>query len=247
VPRIARRVTPGGLPCQPNPRSRPRRRRVPGSEAPSLLEPTTPRTPPAPKRDQRAPVPLSATGNDVAAPASFDSQTGIYLTTAQGVRLRESDHSLRVGSRGPTVLNDHHLREKVMHFDHERFPSGSCMPGGCGSRRVQFLWHGRRSDVCRVSRRGRPDPGVRAVLHRAGFARIGGHGARHPWVRDKVLYAGGKLRSGREQHAGVLQPSPPDGLFSPMSPRPRSTSSCWTRSCYPPDCARTLTRARLVP
>ncbi len=95
---------------------------VPGSEAPSATEPTKPRTPPPPKPDQRAPSPVSATGNDASAPATFDAQTGTYLTTAQGVPLRETDHSLRVGPRGPTLLNDHHLREKVMHFDHERIP-----------------------------------------------------------------------------------------------------------------------------
>ncbi len=95
---------------------------VPGSEAPSPIEPTTPRTPPEPKADQRAPAAVSATGNDTGAPPAVNSQRGTYLTTATGVPLRETDHSLRVGPRGPTLLRDHHLREKVMHFDHERIP-----------------------------------------------------------------------------------------------------------------------------
>ncbi|HEY2834208.1 MAG TPA: catalase [Sporichthyaceae bacterium] len=95
---------------------------VPGSEAPTFAEPTDPRPPPAPKPDQRAPLPVSATGNPADLPPTWDSQQGEYLTTAQGVRLRETDHSLRVGPRGPTLLNDVHLREKVMHFDHERIP-----------------------------------------------------------------------------------------------------------------------------
>src|SRR4051794_4293437 len=95
---------------------------VPGSEAPQLREPTTPRMPPPPKPDQRAPKPVSATGNEAPLPEIFNSQQAEYLTTATGVRLRETDHSLRVGPRGPTLLKDHHLREKVMHFDHERIP-----------------------------------------------------------------------------------------------------------------------------
>ncbi|HUR75931.1 MAG TPA: catalase [Sporichthya sp.] len=100
---------------------------VPGSEAPTFAEPTEPRTPPAPKPDQRAPRPVSATGNspeDFGAelPPTWDSQQETYLTTGQGVRIRETDHSLRAGPRGPTLLNDNHLREKVMHFDHERIP-----------------------------------------------------------------------------------------------------------------------------
>ncbi len=95
---------------------------VPGSEAPTFAEPTDPRPPPAPKPDQRAPRPVSATGNEAPLPPTWDSQQETYLTTAQGVRIRETDHSLRAGPRGPTLLNDNHLREKVMHFDHERIP-----------------------------------------------------------------------------------------------------------------------------
>ncbi|MEV6286132.1 catalase [Kribbella sp. NPDC051770] len=50
------------------------------------------------------------------------AQSGNYLTTAQGVRLPDTDHSLKAGSRGPTLLEDFHLREKITHFDHERIP-----------------------------------------------------------------------------------------------------------------------------
>ncbi|MDQ2849041.1 MAG: catalase [Actinomycetota bacterium] len=50
------------------------------------------------------------------------AQSGSYLTTAQGLRLPDTDHSLKVGERGPTLLEDFHLREKITHFDHERIP-----------------------------------------------------------------------------------------------------------------------------
>jgi catalase len=50
------------------------------------------------------------------------TQTGDYLTTSQGVRLPDTDHSLKAGERGPSLLEDFHLREKVTHFDHERIP-----------------------------------------------------------------------------------------------------------------------------
>jgi catalase len=50
------------------------------------------------------------------------AQAGEYLTTAQGLRLPDTDHSLKVGDRGPTLLEDFHLREKITHFDHERIP-----------------------------------------------------------------------------------------------------------------------------
>ncbi|EHC91073.1 Catalase [Salmonella enterica subsp. enterica serovar Rubislaw str. A4-653] len=44
------------------------------------------------------------------------------LTTNQGVRIDDDQNSLRAGSRGPTLLEDFILREKITHFDHERIP-----------------------------------------------------------------------------------------------------------------------------
>jgi catalase len=44
------------------------------------------------------------------------------LTTNQGVLISHTDDSLKAGPRGPTLLEDFHLREKMMHFDHERIP-----------------------------------------------------------------------------------------------------------------------------
>ena len=44
------------------------------------------------------------------------------LTTNQGVRIANDQNSLRAGSRGPTLLEDFILREKITHFDHERIP-----------------------------------------------------------------------------------------------------------------------------
>lgn len=44
------------------------------------------------------------------------------LTTNQGVRIADNQHSLKIGLRGPTALEDFILREKITHFDHERIP-----------------------------------------------------------------------------------------------------------------------------
>ncbi len=54
--------------------------------------------------------------------ARASAQQGDRLTTAQGLRLGDTDHSLKAGPRGPVLLQDHHLREKITHFDHERIP-----------------------------------------------------------------------------------------------------------------------------
>jgi catalase len=50
------------------------------------------------------------------------AQGGRTLTTVTGVPVDDSDNTVRVGSRGPALLQDFHLREKIMHFDHERIP-----------------------------------------------------------------------------------------------------------------------------
>lgn len=44
------------------------------------------------------------------------------LTTNQGLKISNDEHSLKLGERGPTLLEDFHLREKITHFDHERIP-----------------------------------------------------------------------------------------------------------------------------
>lgn len=44
------------------------------------------------------------------------------LTTNQGVALSDNQNSLRAHPRGPTLLEDFILREKITHFDHERIP-----------------------------------------------------------------------------------------------------------------------------
>ncbi len=45
-----------------------------------------------------------------------------YLTTNQGLRISDDQNSLKAGERGPSLLEDFILREKITHFDHERIP-----------------------------------------------------------------------------------------------------------------------------
>jgi catalase len=47
---------------------------------------------------------------------------GQPLTTNQGVQVGDNQNSLKVGLRGPALLEDFILREKITHFDHERIP-----------------------------------------------------------------------------------------------------------------------------
>jgi len=47
---------------------------------------------------------------------------GQVLTTNQGVPIADNQNSLKMGVRGPALLEDFILREKITHFDHERIP-----------------------------------------------------------------------------------------------------------------------------
>lgn len=51
---------------------------------------------------------------------SYDE--GKKMTSNQGLRISEDEHSLKAGERGPTLMEDFHFREKMTHFDHERIP-----------------------------------------------------------------------------------------------------------------------------
>ena len=48
--------------------------------------------------------------------------SGQALTTNQGVPIADNQNSLKLGVRGPILLEDFILREKITHFDHERIP-----------------------------------------------------------------------------------------------------------------------------
>ena len=62
-----------------------------------------------------------------------EDPSGEFLTTDQGVRVVSTDDSLRAGERGPTLLEDFHLREKIMRFDHERIPERVVHARGAGA------------------------------------------------------------------------------------------------------------------
>jgi len=50
------------------------------------------------------------------------AEDGVKLTTNQGLPISDNQNSLKGGGRGPTLLEDFILREKITHFDHERIP-----------------------------------------------------------------------------------------------------------------------------
>jgi len=48
--------------------------------------------------------------------------SGQFLTTNQGIRINDNQNTLKASERGPSLLEDFIMREKIMHFDHERIP-----------------------------------------------------------------------------------------------------------------------------
>ena len=69
-------------------------------------------------------------GSDLSAPPG---KSGEYLTTNQGVRISDNHNSLKAGTRGPTLLEDFVLREKITNFDHERIPERVVHARGAGA------------------------------------------------------------------------------------------------------------------
>ncbi len=86
--------------------------------------PSSKKTPPPAKRNpQRLPAETHQTAPEDAVP----------LTTNQGLPLSDNQNSLKAGERGPLLLEDFILREKITHFDHERIPERIVHARGSGA------------------------------------------------------------------------------------------------------------------
>src|SRR5262249_52261542 len=66
-------------------------------------------------------------------PSIGDKAATSPLTTRQGVVVPDDQNTLRAGLRGPGLLEDFLLREKLFHFDHERIPERDVHARGFGS------------------------------------------------------------------------------------------------------------------
>ena len=55
------------------------------------------------------------------------------LTTAQGGPVADDQNTLKIGERGPALIEDFHFREKIFHFDHERIPERVVHARGYGA------------------------------------------------------------------------------------------------------------------
>lgn len=65
---------------------------------------------------------------------------GKTMTTNQGVKVNDTNNSLKSGERGASLLEDFILREKITHFDHERIPERIVHARGSGAHGVFELY-----------------------------------------------------------------------------------------------------------
>ncbi|WP_306058303.1 catalase [Natronococcus wangiae] len=62
-----------------------------------------------------------------------ENPEGEHLTTDHGVKVSDTDNSLKAGERGPTIMEDFHFREKMTQFDHESIPERVVHARGTGA------------------------------------------------------------------------------------------------------------------
>jgi catalase len=76
---------------------------------------------------------LGADPNSASLDRARADASGQVLTTNQGVPIADNQNSLKAGLRGPALLEDFILREKITHFDHERIPERIVHARGSGA------------------------------------------------------------------------------------------------------------------
>lgn len=94
---------------------------TPGSGTPTLAEPTEPTEPLPPKPDQRLPRWEPRPGN----PSKVrirPAASRVCTSPRRRARGCTTPITRSSGNPGTDLLQDHHLREKITHFDHERIP-----------------------------------------------------------------------------------------------------------------------------
>ena len=148
----------------------------------------------------------TSTGAGGETPPTSPPNSDAHLTTNQGIRVTDNQNSLRLGSRGPTLIEDFVLREKIFHFDHERIPERIVHARGSAAHGY-FQNYKSLADITKAD-----------LFQRAGektplftrFSTVAGGAGSVDTPRDvrgfavKVLHKRGELGPGREQHPSVL-------------------------------------------
>ncbi len=101
------------------------------------------------------------------------------LTTNQGIPISDNQNSLKAGPRGPVLLEDFVLREKIMHFDHERIPERVVHARGSAAHGVFEC----TQDLSHITRAGFLKKGVRTPVF-VRFSTVAGSKGSRDLARD---------------------------------------------------------------
>ncbi|MBP9838371.1 MAG: catalase [Proteobacteria bacterium] len=102
------------------------------------------------------------------------------LTTQQGIPVSDDQNSLKLSARGPALLEDFYLREKLFHFDHERIPERVVHARGFGAHGF-FENYGSLADITSADlfqRKGEQTPAF------VRFSTVAGNKGSADLVRD---------------------------------------------------------------
>ena len=111
--------------------------------------------------------------------------TDQVLTSNQGLPINDNQNSLKAGLRGPTLLEDHLLREKITHFDHERIPERAVHARGSGAHGYFQVY----KSMSAVTKAGfLHDPGRRTPVF-VRFSTVAGSRGSADAVRDARGFA----------------------------------------------------------
>jgi catalase len=144
-----------------------------------------PKTPPKRNGSKSAPAKPRTVASQ-ASPKSEDLERfrslpgSSTLTTNQGVPIADDENSLRAGERGPTLLEDFILREKITHFDHERIPERVVHARGAAAHGY-FQVYESQAELTRAA--FLQDPSVRTPVF-VRFSTVGGSRGSADTPRD---------------------------------------------------------------
>ena len=138
----------------------------------------------------------------------ISEMAGTTLTSNQGVPINDTNNTLKAGDRGPSLLEDFLMREKITHFDHERIPERAVHARGVAAHGY-FQAYKAVPDLTKAGFLNDPARQTPVFLR---FSTVAGSRGSADLARDvrgfaiKFYTDEGDLRHGREQHPGLLHP-----------------------------------------
>ncbi len=120
------------------------------------------------------------------------------LTTAAGIPVSDNQTSLTAGERGPTLLQDHYLLEKLAHFNRERIPERVVHAKAAGA----FGTFTVTKDITKYTRAkifseiGKKNRGAGSLFHGGGRKGFSRYSQRCPWFCAKILHGRRELGHG---------------------------------------------------